>query len=115
MSKLSEFLKQGRLKLNYTQEYVAEKLGVSSSSVSRWEKGEVQPSIARLERYVEFLGFSSSIAYAILASEEIEEPRPIAEIKLEVYSKEAYDAIMKVVGDLGVDVTIESKRLRKWT
>lgn len=49
-----------------------------------------------------------------LQVKKIEEPRPIAEIKLEVYSKEAYDAIMKVVGDFGVDVTIESKRLRKW-
>lgn len=78
------------------------------------EKGDVQPPFARLERYAELFGFSSNIAYAICASEGIEEPRPIAEIKLEVYSEEAYDAIMKVVGDLGVDVTIESKRLRKW-
>lgn len=115
MSKLGDFLREERLKLNYTQEYVAGKLGVSSSSVSRWENGEVQPSFARLERYAELFGFSAGIPYAICASEEIEEPRPIAGIKLEVYSEEAYDAIMKVVGDLGVDVTIESKRLRKWT
>lgn len=115
MSELGDFIRKERHKFNYTQEYVTEKLGVSSSSVCRWENGRVQPSFVRLERYAELFGFSSGIPYAICASEGIEEPRPIAEIKLEVYSKEAYDAIMKVVGDHGVDVTIESKRLRKWT
>lgn len=41
MSKLKEF----RMKNDYTQRYIAYKLGVSQQAVVKWEKGQSTPSI----------------------------------------------------------------------
>ncbi len=45
---LSENLKKYRLMKNLTQEDVAEYLGITSQSVSRWERGECYPEITFL-------------------------------------------------------------------
>lgn len=45
---LSEALKARRATANYTQEYVAETLGVSRQAVSKWESGASEPSTANL-------------------------------------------------------------------
>ena len=42
------FLKQLRKAQNMTQEQVAEKIGVSSRTISRWETGEYMPDISIL-------------------------------------------------------------------
>ncbi len=44
MSKLKEF----RLKNDYTQRYIAYKLGVSQQAVVKWEKGQAIPNIAHI-------------------------------------------------------------------
>jgi DNA-binding transcriptional regulator YiaG len=38
------FIKEMRLKLGMTQEELAQKLGVSFTSVNRWENGQTKPS-----------------------------------------------------------------------
>ena len=48
--KLNERLKHLRMQQNLTQEQVAEHLCVSSQSVSKWERGLVQPDLQMLPR-----------------------------------------------------------------
>lgn len=48
-------LRHAREFKNYSQEYMAEKLGVTQSTYSRWEKGEVLPKLDVLERAAEVL------------------------------------------------------------
>ena len=45
---LGEVLKEQRLRCQMTQEFVAETLGVSRQAVSKWERGEADPSTANL-------------------------------------------------------------------
>ena len=45
---LGEALKARRTAASYTQEYVAETLGVSRQAVSKWENGTSEPSTANL-------------------------------------------------------------------
>ena len=45
---LGEALKARRTAAGYTQEYVAEALGVSRQAVSKWENGTSEPSTANL-------------------------------------------------------------------
>ena len=45
---LSKNLKNIRLKNNYNQEYVANKLGVTKQTISNWEKGKRTPDIDSL-------------------------------------------------------------------
>ena len=46
--KIGAFLKELRNHNNLTQEQIAEKLGVSQRSVSRWENGNTMPDISVL-------------------------------------------------------------------
>lgn len=115
MRKLIDFLRERREQLNYSQEYIAHQLGVSSSSVSRWETGQCEISMSKLKQYAKLLGLQDSDLYAVLASEESDAPLPIAEIRLSVFTKEAYATIMKAIAEQSVAVFVESKCLRKWT
>lgn len=45
---LGEVIKKHRMELNMTQEFVAESLGVSRQSVSKWESGKSDPSTSNL-------------------------------------------------------------------
>jgi len=57
-----EVLKSERLKRNYTQEYIADKLGVSPSRVSRWETGRTEMKVSEMERYAAVIGIDPSIS-----------------------------------------------------
>lgn len=52
--KIGEFLKQLRRKKELTQEQLAEKIGVSNRTVSRWETGNNLPDIGMLVQLAEF-------------------------------------------------------------
>lgn len=45
---LGEALKEHRLRCNMTQEFVAETIGVSRQTVSKWENGTSEPSTTNL-------------------------------------------------------------------
>lgn len=49
----SENIKAIRCRLNFSQEYVAEKVGVSRQAVSKWETGSSEPSTANLRALAE--------------------------------------------------------------
>ncbi len=52
MSKIKEY----RIKNNYTQRYIAYKLGVSQQAVVKWEKGENAPNLKHLIILSELIG-----------------------------------------------------------
>lgn len=55
---LSEALKARRTAAGYTQEYVAEALGVSRQAVSKWENGTSEPSTANLMALAKLYGLT---------------------------------------------------------
>ena len=55
---LGEALKARRTAAGYTQEYVAETLGVSRQAVSKWENGTSDPSTANLMALAKLYGLS---------------------------------------------------------
>lgn len=55
---LGEALKTRRTTAGYTQEYVAEALGVSRQAVSKWEIGASEPSTANLLALAKLYGVS---------------------------------------------------------
>lgn len=54
MSKLKEFRKAN----NYTQRYVAYKIGVSQQAVVKWESGQTVPNISHLIMLSSLIGCS---------------------------------------------------------
>ena len=55
---LGETLKARRTSRGFTQEYVAEALGVSRQAVSKWENGTSDPSTANLMALAKLYGLS---------------------------------------------------------
>lgn len=55
---LGETLKAHRTSRGFTQEYVAETLGVSRQAVSKWENGTSDPSTANLMALARLYGLS---------------------------------------------------------
>ena len=57
---MAERLKMLRMDHNYTQEFVAEALGVSRQAVSKWEKGSSEPSTSNLLALAKLYGISAA-------------------------------------------------------
>lgn len=55
---LGDVLKAHRTRCNMTQEFVAEKVGVSRQAVSKWEKGLSEPSTSNLIVLTKVFGVS---------------------------------------------------------
>ena len=56
---LGEELKEQRIRCKMTQEFVAETLGVSRQSASKWESGVVDPSTSNLLSLAKLYGISA--------------------------------------------------------
>lgn len=56
---LGEALKDHRLRCQMTQEFVAERLGVSRQAVSKWENGTSDPSTSNLLALAKLYGISA--------------------------------------------------------
>ncbi len=56
---LGETLKFHRTKCKMTQEFVAETIGVSRQAVSKWEKGDSDPSTSNLFALAKLYGISA--------------------------------------------------------
>ena len=57
---LDENIKNRREELKLSQEYVAERLGVSRQAVSKWETGQSEPTASNLIRLTEVFEISLS-------------------------------------------------------
>ena len=56
---LGEALKENRIRCQMTQEFVAERLGVSRQAVSKWENGTSDPSTSNLLALAKLYGISA--------------------------------------------------------
>ena len=56
---LGEALREQRLRCQMTQEFVAERLGVSRQAVSKWENGTSDPSTSNLLALAKLYGVSA--------------------------------------------------------
>ena len=65
---LGETIKRLRMEQGLTQKELAEKLFVTPQAVSRWENGEVEPSVATISSLAKIFGVSAS---TLLGEEEI--------------------------------------------
>ncbi len=81
--KIGGFLKELRKEKELTQEQLAEKFGVSSRSVSRWENGNTMPELGILVELADF--------YEIDIKEIIDGER-----KSEIVEKEEKETLLKV-------------------
>ena len=55
---LGEVLKKHRIECKMTQEFVAERLGVSRQAVSKWETGTADPSTTNLTALAKLFGIA---------------------------------------------------------
>ena len=65
MYSLGKRIKMARIQAGYTQEYIAEKVGVSRTAISRWELGEIEPKITNLLAVAEALNVSTDYLLGI--------------------------------------------------
>ena len=68
---LGEALKENRLRCQMTQEFVAERLGISRQAVSKWENGTSDPSTSNLLALARLYGVDAA---ELLHSVSPEEP-----------------------------------------
>ena len=80
---LSENIRQLRLEKGITQETLAEYLGVTFQSVSRWERGEGYPDITMLPVIASFFNVSID---DLLGADKVRKEQKINEY-LELYDK----------------------------
>ena len=58
-----------RKQMKYSQEYVAEKLGISRQAVSKWEKDITKPDTKNIILLADL--FNSSVEYLLVGSESV--------------------------------------------
>ncbi len=56
-------LKEGRIKAGFTQEQLAEKLGVAKSTLSGYESGNREPTVATIAKALEILSIDANFLY----------------------------------------------------
>ena len=75
---IAERLQELRKKAGYSQEQVAEQLGLSRQAVSKWESGQGKPEIDNIVKLMELYGVSADY---ILLGIENSTPTPATEKK----------------------------------
>ena len=101
--KIGTFLKTLRKEKNLTQEQLAEQLGVSNRTVSRWETGSNMPDISLLTEIAEFYDVSiPELIYGERKSENMrEEVKEVAETMSD-YAKAEKENMVKSIRDMSI-------------
>ena len=101
--KIGAFLKALRKEKNMTQEQLAEQLGVSNRTVSRWETGSNMPDISLLTEIAEFYDVSiPEIIHGERKSEEMREDiKEVAETMSD-YAKAEKEKVVKSIRDMSI-------------
>ena len=101
--KIGTFLKLLRKEKNLTQEQLAEQLGVSNRTVSRWENGNNMPDISLLSEIAEFYDVSiPELIYGERKSENMrEEAKEVAETMSD-YAKAEKENMVKSIRDMSI-------------
>lgn len=88
--KIGKFIADCRKKKKLTQEQLAEVIGVSRKSVSRWENGSTMPDYALLDSLCKELGITINELY--YAKKMIKEDyKELSENNLKMFMKEKYN------------------------
>ena len=114
MKKLLEFLRNERLNKCLKQAYLAEKMGVDESTISRWESGQITMTFLQIESYASALEIDVYEMFAFLASNGEDVPKPVAEVHIEVYTQDAFSSFMQYLANSGMDVAIKNTKLKRW-
>ena len=69
--KIADKIRKMRAKAGFTQEQLANKLGVSSQSVSKWETGVAMPDIMLLPIIAETFGISIDELFDLTLDEKL--------------------------------------------
>ena len=101
--KIGTFLKLLRKEMNLTQEQLAEQLGVSNRTVSRWENGNNMPDISLLSEIAEFYDVSiPELIYGERKSENMrEEAKEVAETMSD-YAKAEKETLVKSIRNMSL-------------
>lgn len=101
--KIGTFLKTLRKEKNLTQDQLAEQLGVSNRTVSRWETGSNMPDISLLTEIAEFYDVSiPELIYGERKSENMrEEVKEVAETMSD-YAKAEKENMVKSIRDMSI-------------
>ena len=101
--KIGAFLKLLRKEKNLTQEQLAEQLGVSNRTVSRWENGNNMPDISLLSEIAEFYDVSiPELIYGERKSENMrEEAKEVAETMSD-YAKAEKETLVKSIRNMSL-------------
>ena len=100
---IGAFLKALRKEKNMTQEQLAEQLGVSNRTVSRWETGSNMPDISLLTEIAEFYDVSiPEIIHGERKSEKMrEDVKEVAETMSD-YAKAEKEKVVKSIRDMSI-------------
>ena len=97
--KIGKYIAEKRKDLGYTQAQLAEKLGMSDKSVSKWERAVCLPDVSIYERLCEELGISIN---EFLAGEDIEAEKVIKKseenlLKVSWFMKKKSSTFKKII------------------
>ena len=95
MKKLLEHLRSSRQDKGISQDYLAVKLGVSSSTISRWESNGKFPSIDKLFEYASLLDITVHEVLALSANEPAEVSKPVGKIEISAYDKASFKRLVE--------------------
>lgn len=87
MMEIHCFIKQLRLRRNYTQEYVASQLDISQPAYCKMESGKTQISTRRLGQIARILNVTSAELYACTPAMTANEVKPVTSAEKELYEK----------------------------
>jgi transcriptional regulator with XRE-family HTH domain len=101
--KIGAFLKDLRREKEITQEQLAEELGVSGRTISRWETGNNMPDISLLVEIAEYFDVSiSEIIKGERKSEDMkEEAKEVAE-NMSDYAKAEKEQLVKSIRNMSI-------------
>lgn len=101
MKQLHEVFKTLRVKRGMNQAELADELQVSSSTVSRWEKGLVNIPYEKCKELKQILGMSDEEYLALIAN--IHRKVAFTQLTLAVYSEDAYGELLMLLKKMGVN------------
>jgi hypothetical protein len=93
-------LKSERLKRKYTQADIADCMGVSESTVSRWETGQIEMTYPEMQRYAAAIGIDEYCFLALLASDKTGVLLPFITVEVGAFTEKGYAEILKIVQEL---------------
>lgn len=110
MKRLHKILKEKRELKGYSQEYVAEKMQVSTSTISRWESRSVDMTLGQLHAYALVLEMDAYDLFAAYAKMNRQKLMPIVQVEIEIFNKLTYHKIMDNLKNLDPqDCSIRTK------